>query len=90
MLKLQVPPDYVAGELTQHRGTTVFIVDRRRSLFARTGPGDFAFALQQTGQPIPFHEAGYNKFRILLRMRGIQNQVIYLWARRLGDCFELE
>ncbi|KZV81166.1 hypothetical protein EXIGLDRAFT_844820 [Exidia glandulosa HHB12029] len=91
IIKLQAPPDYnTGGGQPQFKGTTVFVVDRRRSLFARTGPGDAAFALQQTGVEIPFHAAGYTKFRSVLRTRGIQGQLIYLWARRVGDCLETD
>lgn len=90
MVKIRMPPDYVTADQVQHRGSTLFIVDRRHSLFVRTGPGDSAFHKQRTGKALPFHAAGYTQFRTLLQSRGVAGQLIYLWAKRVGDCLEIE
>lgn len=90
VVRVQMPPDYVAGGLTKLRGTTLFIVDRRRSLFVRIGPADVAFAKQQEGTVVPFDTAGYEQFRRVLAQKGRAGQLIYLWAKRVGDCLEID
>ncbi|EJD48437.1 hypothetical protein AURDEDRAFT_85720 [Auricularia subglabra TFB-10046 SS5] len=90
VVRIQMPPDYVSGELEKLRGTTVFIVDRRRSLFVRTGPADVAYAKKQESAVLPFDTAGYEQFRRLVVQKGYRGQLIYLWAKRMGDCMELD
>ena len=88
------PANYAAGEgmpgIVPSRGTTVFVWDRRRSLFIRNGPGDSAVAIARGEAPIPVHKAGHEMLCGMVRMLGIQQQVLYLWAKRVGDCLELE
>ncbi|KAG9222180.1 hypothetical protein CCMSSC00406_0009007 [Pleurotus cornucopiae] len=84
------PPGYshMGGKF---QGETVFLWDRRRSLCCRTGPGEQPVAKElKLGYDIPFHAKGYAEYRSLLMQKGYRNQLIYLYARRVGDCLELE
>ncbi len=76
------------GHNGQYQGQTVFLWDRRRS---RTSPGDPPMA-RQRGWPfeIPFHPQGYANYVKAVRQKGRHRQFIYLWAKRVGDCIELE
>ncbi|KAK7062302.1 ankyrin repeat and mynd domain-containing protein 2-like protein [Favolaschia claudopus] len=70
---------------------TAYIHDRRRSIMVRVGPQEAAKArAAQPGLEIPFHAAGYQPFAELVRAKGIQGQLLYVWARRVGDCIEVE
>jgi hypothetical protein len=72
------------------RGKTMFIWDRRRSVFARTGPGDVQFAKEREGTQLPFDARGHAKIADVIRTRGVQKQIVYVYAKRIGDCLELE
>jgi len=39
---------------------------------------------------IPFHPQGYEQYKKVLAAKGIQRQLIYLWAKRFGDTLELD
>ena len=57
----------------------------------RTGPGIVCRG-QEMGLNLSYHEKGftpYNKARIA-HGRFSGKQVVYLWARRVGDCLEVE
>ncbi|KAF4606106.1 hypothetical protein EYR38_000151 [Pleurotus pulmonarius] len=72
-------------------GEAVFMWDRRRSLWCRTGPGERPSSRDpKLAHEIPFHANGYAEYSTLLMQRGHQNQLIYLYARRIGDCIELD
>lgn len=84
------PPAYSYGD-HRHRGTVIFIWDRRRSLLLRTGPGEAEMARAAGGQySIPFHPEGYKTWMRVATEKGYRGQKIYLWAKRVGDCLELE
>lgn len=68
---------------------TAVLYDRRRSVMVRLGPQEAGKALLQ-GIVIPFHEAGYRQFAEVVKKRGIQGQLLYVWVRRVGDCVEVE
>lgn len=75
----------------RYRGQTIMFWDRRRSILARTSPGDPPMA-KERGWPyqIPFHPQGYAKYVRLVRSKGVQGQQLHLWAKRVGDCLEFE
>ncbi|KAJ7682043.1 hypothetical protein DFH06DRAFT_1160063 [Mycena polygramma] len=70
-------------------GGTAFLYDRRRSVFVRFGPQEPGKALVH-GVVIPFHQTGYRQFVEVVRERGVQGQLIYVWVRRVGDCIEVD
>ncbi|KAL0952185.1 hypothetical protein HGRIS_008797 [Hohenbuehelia grisea] len=74
-----------------YKGQTMFLWDRRRSVLLRSSPGDPPMA-KERGWPfeIPFHADGHQQYCRLLSSRGYRGQLIYLWARRVGDCLELD
>lgn len=89
MVRAQMLPDYTVAE--RFKGQTVILFDRRRSFQVRTGPGDPVVAQERgLGVRIPFNAEGHQKFAKLVAAKGIQRQLLYLWARRIGDCLELE
>ncbi|KAJ6520960.1 hypothetical protein B0H19DRAFT_1146758 [Mycena capillaripes] len=70
-------------------GGTAFLHDRRRSVIVRFGPQEPGKALVH-GVVIPFHEAGYRRFVEVVREKGAQRQLLYVWVRRVGDCIEVD
>ncbi|KAJ7619516.1 hypothetical protein FB45DRAFT_160611 [Roridomyces roridus] len=74
---------------SEHGVGTAFVYDRRRSVMIRVGPLVPVSALHH-GVVIPFHEKGYHQFAELVRRRGRQGQVLYIWGRRVGDCIEFD
>ncbi|KAJ7167807.1 hypothetical protein C8R46DRAFT_1094207 [Mycena filopes] len=73
-----------------HQGEgTVFMFDRRRSVIVRVGPQEPPKALVH-GIVIPFHAAGYKQFVEVVRNRGVQGQLLFVWVRRVGDCLEVD
>ncbi|KAF7352244.1 Ankyrin repeat and mynd domain-containing protein 2-like [Mycena venus] len=70
-------------------GGTAFLYDRRRSVIIRVGPQEAGKA-RVHGVEIPFHAAGYRQFAEVVRERGVQGQLLYVWVRRVGDCIEVE
>lgn len=89
VLKAARPATYTVNGKT--KGLTIFFFDRRRSMQLRTGPGDVIFAEEmKLGTPIPFDAQGHQKLLKLMMERGFQGQVLYLWAKRIGDCVEIE
>ncbi|KAL4255330.1 MUB1/samB family protein [Pleurotus pulmonarius] len=90
IVQTRKPPGYshMGGKF---QGETVFLCDRRRSLLCRTGPGEQPVAKEfNLGYDIPFHAKGYAEYRTLLMQKGYRNQMIYLYAKRVGDCLELD
>lgn len=85
----QMPATY--SHNGKYQGQTIFLWDRRRSILLRTSPGDPPMA-KERGWPfeIPFHTQGYANYVRTVRQKGVQGQQIHLWARRIGDCIELE
>lgn len=70
---------------------TAFLYDYRRSIIMRFGPLQAAKAKAACPEvDIPFHEAGYRQFVQVVRTRAMQGQVLFVWARRVGDCIEIE
>ena len=86
MVRMQAPPDYGG----KYRGQTIFLFDRRRSLFIRGGPDDVIIAKERSNRVIPFDKEGHIKFMKLLREKGIQRQLLFMWAKRIGDALEIE
>ncbi|KAJ6526578.1 hypothetical protein DFH09DRAFT_168768 [Mycena vulgaris] len=70
-------------------GGMVFLADRRRSVMVRLAPDEPPKALVH-GIVIPFHAAGYRQFSDVVRKRGVQGQLLYVWVRRVGDCIEVD
>ncbi|KAF7335274.1 Ankyrin repeat and mynd domain-containing protein 2-like [Mycena sanguinolenta] len=68
---------------------TAFLHDRRRSVMVRLGPQEPAKA-RVHGVEIPFHEAGYRQFAQVMREKGMQGQLLYVYVRRVGDCIEVD
>ncbi|KAF8911324.1 hypothetical protein CPB85DRAFT_1253002 [Mucidula mucida] len=89
LVSTQMPATY--SHNSQYQGQTVFLWDRRRSILLRTAPGDPPMA-RQRGWPfeIPFHPQGYANYVKAVRQKGRHRQFIYLWAKRVEDCIELE
>ncbi|KAJ6614637.1 hypothetical protein B0H10DRAFT_1916467 [Mycena sp. CBHHK59/15] len=86
------------GQWDPHKGKTVFyergggtafLYDRRRSVMVRLGPQEPVNALVH-GVVIPFHEAGYRQFALVVQKHGLQGQLLYMWTRRVGDCIEVD
>lgn len=87
------------GQWDPHQGKVVYydegagtaiMYDRRRSVIVRLGPQEPAKALVH-GVVIPFHDAGYRQFAQVVREHGAaQGQLLYVWAKRVGDCIEVE
>lgn len=72
--------DPVQARMVQYdAGRAAFFCDRRRSVQVRVRLED-----------IPFHEAGFKQFATLMARRGAQSELLYLWAKRVGDCLEIE
>jgi len=73
-------------------GQTAMIWDRRRSIALRSGHGDPVVMKERGGGfEIPSHASGHQDLVALVRSKGIlDHELIYLWARRIGDCIELE
>ncbi|KAJ7619519.1 hypothetical protein FB45DRAFT_1062907 [Roridomyces roridus] len=70
-------------------GTMAFVYDRRRTVLVRFGPQEPAKAMMQ-GVALPFHDNGYRQFVQLMREKGLQGQLLYVWVRRVGDCVEVD
>ncbi|KAF9030311.1 hypothetical protein BDZ89DRAFT_672575 [Hymenopellis radicata] len=89
LVSTQMPATY--SHNGQYQGQTVFLWDRRRSILLRTSPGDPPMA-RERGMPfeIPFHPQGYANYVKAVRQKGRQRQFIHLWAKRVGDCIELD
>ena len=88
-----MPLDYVTGEMPgaqANKGTAMFVWDRRRSISARTGPGDVEVAKYLKEPPVPFHRDGHRMMTQLIRRVGLHGQILFMWAKRVGDCLELE
>ncbi|KAJ7265397.1 hypothetical protein B0H12DRAFT_1230429 [Mycena haematopus] len=86
------------GQWDPHQGKVVYydkgagtavLYDRRRSVIVRLGPQEGAKA-RVHGVEIPFHEAGYRQFATVVREKGVQGQLLYVWVRRVGDCIEVD
>ncbi|KAJ7682910.1 hypothetical protein B0H17DRAFT_942527 [Mycena rosella] len=78
------------GKVIYHdRGGTAYLYDRRRSVIVRLGPQEPTKAMVH-GVTIPFHEAGYRKLSAVVRERGAQGQLLFVWVRRVGDCIEVD
>ena len=90
LLRIQHALDYAAGDLPQFRGQTVFMVDRRHSIFVRTGPGDAGVAKMRLNIDIPLDKAAWPALIKVIKAKGLLGQVIYLWTKRVGDCLEIE
>ncbi|PBK86557.1 hypothetical protein ARMGADRAFT_1047817 [Armillaria gallica] len=90
LLRTQMPADY-SHEGGRYKGQTVFCFDRRRSMMVRTSPGDPPMA-RERGWPlqIPFHPEGHKRYMQVIKAKGIQGQLIYLWAKRVGDAVEID
>jgi len=90
LVSATLPREYsISGRF---KGQTMMLWDRRRSIFARSGPGD-SVVMQELKGPefeIPFHARGHEQFTELVWSKGINKEIVYLWARRVGDCLELE
>jgi hypothetical protein len=69
-------------------GGLAFLYDRRRSVIVKVGPQEPGKA-RVHGAEIPFHNAGYRELEVV-RERGVQGQLLYVWVRRIGDCIEVE
>lgn len=85
--------DPYQGKVVYHDqgGGTAFMYDRRRSVIVRLGPQEPAKAKAVAPDvDIPFHETGYRQFAQVVRERGVQGQLLFVWARRVGDCIEIE
>lgn len=89
IVRLTMPLDYAVGSGVE-KGRTVFIWDRRRSMLLRCGPGDVKTALLRNEKPPPHHVSGHAEVERLVRAKGLQKQLLYLWARRIGDVIEIE
>ncbi|KAK0459335.1 uncharacterized protein EV420DRAFT_1539644 [Desarmillaria tabescens] len=90
LLRTQMPPDY-SHEGGKYKGQSIFCFDRRRSIMVRTSPGDPPMA-RERGWPlrIPFHPEGHKRYTQVIKTKGIQGQLIYLWAKRVGDAVEID
>ena len=89
VLRVQAPPEYgVDGG--QYQGQTMFIYDRRHSMFVRSGPDDVLVAKRRDKLTIPFDKEGHSRYMKLVREKGLQQQLLYLWAKRIGDTIEIE
>ena len=89
IVKASRPITYAVNGTAQ--GMTIFLFDRRRSMQLRTSPGDVLFAEKtKLGTRIPFHAEGHRKLVELMMDHGVQGQVLFVWARRIGDCLEIE
>ena len=89
IVRLAMPFDYAVGSGVQG-GRTVFIWDCRRSMLLRCGPGDVKTVLERNQKPPPLHVSGHAEVERLLRAKGLQKQLLYLWAKRIGDVIEIE
>lgn len=88
------------GQWDPHQGKTVWydqgtgiamLHDRRRSVLVRFGPQEPAKARAIAPEiNLPFHEAGYRQFAKVMKEKGVYGQLLYVWARRVGDCIEVE
>lgn len=89
IVRTMMPLDY--SHNGRYKGATIFLWDRRRSLLARTSPGDPPMAKERNWNfEIPFHPQGYEQYKKVLAAKGFQRQLIYLWAKRFGDTLELD
>ncbi|KAK0454289.1 hypothetical protein EV421DRAFT_409130 [Armillaria borealis] len=90
LLRTQMPADY-SHDGGRYKGQTIFCFDRRRSMMVRTSPGDPPMA-RERGWPlqIPFHLEGHKRYTQVIKAKGIQGQLIYLWAKRVGDAVEID
>ncbi|KAK7677844.1 hypothetical protein QCA50_019156 [Cerrena zonata] len=90
ILKATRPLDYTVNGMA--KGLTIILFDRRRSIQMRTGPGDVMFAekTKLASGPIPFDVQGHQNLVKLMIEKGLYGQLIYLWAKRIGDCVELD
>ncbi len=88
-VRVQAPPQYTVDG-GRYPGQTVFLFDRRRSLFARGGPDDVIAIKERAGKVVPFDKEGHVKLMRLVRAQGLGRQLLYLWARRIGDTLEIE
>lgn len=59
-------------------------------MLLRCGPGDVKTALERNQKPPPLHVSGHAEVERLLRAKGLQKQLLYLWAKRIGDVIEIE
>ncbi|KAI0311543.1 hypothetical protein OF83DRAFT_1287480 [Amylostereum chailletii] len=87
ILRVNMPFDYAVGA---HKGQTMFVWDRRRSLCARAGPGEVLLARERGTSVIPFDRAGHARLMELVRRRGVQGQALFVWGKRVGDCAEID
>ncbi|KAJ7821181.1 hypothetical protein B0H14DRAFT_2831833 [Mycena olivaceomarginata] len=88
------------GQWDPHQGKTVWydqgtgiamLHDRRRSVLVRFGPQEPAKARAIAPEiNLPFHEAGYRQFAKVMKEKGVYGQLLYVWARRVGDCIEVD
>ncbi|KAI0085924.1 hypothetical protein BDY19DRAFT_963725 [Irpex rosettiformis] len=89
MIRIQAPPEYAVDE-GKYKGQTIFLFDRRRSIFVRNGPDDVLVAKKRSNRSIPFDKEGHIKFMKLVRSKGLAKQLLYLWAKRIGDTLEID
>ncbi|KZV74815.1 hypothetical protein PENSPDRAFT_647598 [Peniophora sp. CONT] len=90
ILRIHRALEYAAGDLPQYKGQTVFMTDRRHSIFVRTGPGDVAVAKMRSNVNLPLDRAAWPELLEVVKAKGLLGQVIYLWAKRIGDCLEID
>lgn len=88
-VRVQAPPDWTVDG-GKYRGQTIFLCDRRRSLFVRGSPDDVIVAKERLKKLIPFDKEGHIKLVRLLREKGLEKQLLFLWAKRIGDTLEIE
>ena len=89
MIRVNVPLDY-CSDGGRNRGQTIFLFDRRRSIFVRGGPDDILIAKQRENKVVPFDKEGHKKLMMIMREKGIQRQLLFMWAKRIGDTLEIE
>lgn len=87
LLTVSMPATYECGGI---KGRSAFMWDRRRSLMTRGGPGEVIVFQERLGLHAPFHRAGHEALEKAMRRKGYQAQQLYMWAKRVGDCLELE
>ncbi|KAK7677848.1 hypothetical protein QCA50_019160 [Cerrena zonata] len=89
ILEASRPLDYMVDGMT--KGLTILMFDRRRSMQLRTGPEDVIFAEKMKLAALtPFDVRGHQKLVNLMKEKSLYGQVLYLWAKRIGDCVEIE
>jgi len=77
------------GEVGMRRPSIV-IYDRRRTVIARTGDL-MKENLSKRGITVPFHQDGFTKLAQLIISQGyLRGFSLYVWAKRVGDCIEIE